>query len=187
LYPLIHQLEHIVREKNERKPEHSRRVSAKKTKAEQLIVVLLEPLIPGEDFINWVLHITIVPWFGVESDQEPNLDKLLSAIANRHSAIDLTVGNLEVFGKLTVNLINPSSGLVALHNDVLTTLENNQFIINQKTYTGTNYRAHVTHQKHASKKSGDKLRITKFALIAQTYRTDTGLVTKRLIREYPMQ
>ena len=159
------------------------------SKNEHLIVIPLEPLKTGEQFIEWPLHITIVPWFGVEESRAQELDDLLLEIASRHLPIEAKVGRVAMFGAhhdISVNLIQPNPALDVLHQDVFDSLEKCGFAIHQKEWLDENYKPHIAWQggKHCAE--GQEMQIAKFALIKQTRQKVTGTMVKELAKEYQL-
>lgn len=158
-------------------------------KNEHLVVIPLEELKKGEQFVEWPLHITVVPWFVVEEERSQELDDLLGEIATRHHPIELIVGRLTMFGAhndIRVNLINPNQALTDLHFDVLNSLEANNFPIHQKEWLGDKYQAHIAHQEDKFYTEGQQIEIVSFSLIKQLRQKTTGTMIKELKKEYPL-
>jgi 2'-5' RNA ligase len=156
-------------------------------KNEHLVVIPLEELKKSEQFVEWPLHITVVPWFAVEEERGQELDDLLSEIATRHHPIELIVGRLAMFGAhndTPVNLIDPSQALTDLHLDVLNSLEANHFPIHQKEWLGDKYQAHIAHQEDKFYTEGQHIQIANFALIKQLRQKVTGTMVKELEKDY---
>lgn len=146
----------------------------------------MEPLKKGEQFIEWPLHITIVPWFAMPEEEYVMLDSLLSKIAAKHKTFNVKVGGIEMFAKgtLAVKLIEPSQELQALHRDVFNTLENNGFPIHQKEFLGDKYRPHFIYKPEDKIKTGTAITVHSFSLIKQIRQKVTGIMVKELASEY---
>jgi hypothetical protein len=154
---------------------------------ENVVAILLEPMALNKEFIQWPLHITIVPWFhGYDARK---LDDLLSGIAKAHENFWAVVGPLERFGQrkeVEVNVIDDCDKLTRLHWDVFNTLETNDFKIHQKDFVGDGYRAHITRQPESWKDKGEKVEIKAFALVKQERLKKTGEIVKMIVKQYEL-
>lgn len=156
-------------------------------KEENVIAVILETIRLGEEFIEWPLHITIVPWFHGYDAQK--LDHLLAELAAKHRSFSARVGKIERFGQkkdVAVNVIDDSPELINLHLAVFNQLEANGFIIHQKEYVAGNYRGHITRQTHAAMKEGQKIKIGSISLVHQERLEQTGEIVKTVIKNYEL-
>lgn len=157
---------------------------------EHLVVIMLEPVEFNVEFEVWPQHITIVPWFPV--DDEDRLDKLLSEIASRHKPFDVTVEGQEIWGrqdKFQVLTIADNEQLRLLHQDVFHGLEVSGFPIHQKDFLGDKYRPHISIRNETQKQQshpsiGAQLKVGEFSLIGQTRLKKTGLMIKRVKKNY---
>jgi hypothetical protein len=154
---------------------------------ENVVAIVLEHIDVGREFIEWPLHITIVPWFhGYDAKK---LDDLLAGLAASFTPFRAKAGPIEKFGPkkdVTVNVIDDSKELKELHQAVFYTLETNDFIIHQKDFVGDGYMAHVTHQTHAFLKEGAQITIKSFSLIEQERLKKTGEIVKKIVKEYEL-
>lgn len=155
------------------------------------MVVMLEPKPVGQEFEVWPPHITIVPWFPCKD--EHRLDEVLSSVASRHQALEVTAGEIEQWGdreKFEVLKVEDDGRLHELHQDVFNNLENNGFFIHQKDYLGDKYTPHVTLRNYESRdyhpKAGTPITVGKFALIKQIRLKKSGRMIKSLVREYEL-
>ena len=157
-------------------------------KNEHLIVIPLEPLKKSKPFIDWPLHVTIVPWFAVPEERAEDLGILLTNIATRYRKFNVKVGGVAMFanGQLSVKLIEPAETLQALHLDVFNTLENNGFTIHQKDFLNANYRPHFIYQPEDKFKTGSLITISSFSLIRQVRQKVTGTMVKELVKEFEL-
>lgn len=152
---------------------------------ENVIAILLEPLQLDREFIQWPLHITIVPWF--HGYDEEKLDLLLAGLAKAVKPFSAVVGDVEKFGPkkdVAVNVIDDNSDLIKLHEIVFNELERNGFVIHQKDFVGDKYRAHVTRQPISNANFGDELEIKSLTLIKQERLKKSGVVVKKAVKEY---
>ena len=155
---------------------------------EHVVAIVLEPVAIGQEFIDWPLHITIVPWF--PRDDAQKLDSILTNVAKTQSGFSVEVGEIEKFGpekNVKVNLIKDSSGLNELHWIIFKVLEKNKFGIHQKEYVGNGYRPHITHQPHGHARLGDSFRVKSFILVKQVRQKKTGIMIKAIDKEYSLQ
>lgn len=158
---------------------------------EHLVVVMLEPIVPDQEFEIWPPHITIVPWF--PCDDEQRLDKVLSDVASRHQPLKVTAGEVEQWGdkdKFKVLKIEDQGSLHNMHQDVFDSLEQNGFPIHQKDYLGSKYTPHVTLRNFESKDyspaKGTVIKISRFSLIKQLRLKRSGRMIKTLVRDYEL-
>ena len=116
----------------------------------------LEPLHKGDQFKDWPLHVTVVPWFQV------NLYRAFeNALGNKiHSLSPVqitgsseivplrTVGGDEaLFGPeedVRVRKLRDIGALASLHDTLLSMIERFDGQLEDTTYTGTHYVPHVT-------------------------------------------
>ncbi len=155
---------------------------------EFVIVIMLEPVSLGREFIDWPLHITIVPWF--DGNDAKKLDGILSEATKTFPSFSVEVSKIEKFGpkkNIKVNLIKSSPELNELHWSILNVLEKNNFGIHQKEYIGNGYKAHVTHQSHGQKREGENLRINSFTLVKQVRQKKTGSIVKSAVKNYKLK
>jgi 2'-5' RNA ligase len=158
---------------------------------EHLVVIMLEPTPPGEEFEIWPMHITIVPWFTAEDIIK--LDKLLSDIAAKHKSIKVKAGRTEKWGgseKFDVLKLTSKTGLHRLHWDVFKNLEKNGFNIHQKDYMGEKYTPHITLRNSLSDntryKYGEIIDISNFTLIKQLRLKGSGRMIKTPVKNYEL-
>lgn len=154
---------------------------------EHVVAIMLEPVKIGQEFIEWPLHITLAPWF--PCDDEPKLDKILAQIAKDHKSFSITIGGVQKFGSkkdVPVNVVRDNAQLVELHWKIFNALDKSGFPIHQREYVGGGYQAHVTHQVHGKKKSGEKLAIGSFTLVKQIRLKKTGTMVKTIAKTYEL-
>jgi 2'-5' RNA ligase len=154
---------------------------------EHVVAIMLEPVKIGQEFIDWPLHITVVPWFPCDDDKK--LDRILSQVAKSQQGFAAQVSGIEMFGSqknVKVNLVEDNPQLTKLHWRVFNDLEKNDFGVHQKEFVGDGYRAHITHQKHANKQTGDKLEIKSMTLVKQVRLKKTGTMVKTIAKTYKL-
>lgn len=134
---------------------------------EYIFCVLIDSYDEGDEFIEWPLHITLVPWFFVPDITEFQLS-ITEAITYLRP-IHVIVGEERVWGPNTVNVIERSEPLHDLHARLLRqTNMSGRIVINQQ-YTGENYTPHITQQSSLSATPGDKIIIDQFCIIKKTH------------------
>jgi 2'-5' RNA ligase len=156
-----------------------------------LIVIMLEPMPRGEDFETWPMHITVVPWF--PCDKGRKLDKILMDLAARHQPMEVRVGGPEDWGradKFKVIKIEEDGQLHALHMDVFSSLEKNDYPIHQKDYLGEKYVPHITLRNSLADdkryETGEVIQIDRFTLVSQQRLKGSGRTIKTLVRDYEL-
>ena len=155
---------------------------------EHVVAIMLEPVTVGQEFIDWPLHITIVPWF--PCDDAEKLDSILADVAKTHAGFLVEVGEIEKFGPkkdIKVNLVKDSPELDKLHWTIFNILEKNNFGIHQKEYVGDGYKPHITHQPHGQKSKDEKLKIETFTLVKQVRQKKTGTMVKTIAKAYKLK
>lgn len=161
-------------------------MNAKKTSSEQLLVFMVRPH-SRQSFVHWPLHVTIVPWFSVGSNQGARLNLALETLAKQHKHLQAVIDHTETWGDHIVEVIAPNPLLKSFHLDVLRMLEQHNFVIQNPKYTGEIYRPHVTRQKRAGKLSiGDVLELSSFVLIEQNKNPKTGEMVKTILKEFSL-
>jgi len=154
---------------------------------EHLVVIMAEATRVGREFVEWPLHITIVPWF--PTADEAKLDAVMEILAARHQAFEVKVGKIDYFGKkdkLAVNHIEDNNRLRDLHWEVFHSLEKNGFLIHQKDHLGEKYKPHITHQAGRYKWPGEVVNISALSLVKQIRQKKTGVMIKAVVKEYPL-
>lgn len=154
---------------------------------EHVIAIMLESVSPADKFIEWPLHITIVPWFHCDATEK--LDKFLHNVADKQTRFSAKVGQSHMLGKnkdVPVSLIDESPKLAKLHQKILEILEKNGYRVHQKEWVGENYIAHITHQLHGRKHPGEKLKINSFTLVRQDRLKKTGTMVKTIVKSYEL-
>lgn len=82
-----------------------------------LIAYLLDDLVVGEKFKPSALHITILPWFALETEEEPFIEWFYSNFSE-FKAFEARVGQKKIFGPkrdVPVNIVEPQTQFMGLH------------------------------------------------------------------------
>ena len=135
-----------------------------------IVVHIIDKRQVGDNFarkrLAWPLHATLVRWFTPASIEA--CTPALQQVADRHGPFEVMVGDEADFGPegiTRVNLINDSKPLQALHQELLTAVQESGGKFESERWLGDEYRAHVTHHGEQRKHKGDILLIGDFHLV----------------------
>ena len=134
------------------------------------------------DMKNWPLHVTVVPRFAIDMDENKILELVGKAVEGIPPA-NAVAADDEMFGAnhdLRVTLLDMSPALKNLHNELYSQLLDHKAIFDEPQYCGENYRAHATVQKSGRLQKGNKLVIDELALIDMFHDQD---IRKRKLLE----
>lgn len=121
-----------------------------------MIVHLLEDHEPGHRFVRnshqWPLHITLVPWFYIESFNLPHLDEALANLSKTKQPFDIKVGTQVMLrsgegGLLPVNIVAEQRDIKQLHLELLGLVRSKYkaFHLSPPKFIEGDYIAHITH------------------------------------------
>ena len=136
--------------------------------------------------INWPLHITIVPLFAIDMDENKLLE-LMSKTVEGIPPANAVAADDEMFGAnhdLRVTLLDMSPALKDLHNKLYSQLLDHGAVFDKPQYCGDNYRAHATVQKSGRIKKGDKILIDELTLIDMFHEQD--IRQRKIIDQIPL-
>lgn len=151
-------------------------MNASKTKPfRYLIAYLLDDLSVGAKFKPSALHIIILPWFALETDEEPFIKWFYSHFGMLHS-FDAKVGQKAMFGPkkdAPVSLIGPAPEFMKMHKLALSWFGRvGARWAERDPYVGDDYIAHITQRKGYVLKEGDSIRISSLSLFKANRRED---------------
>jgi 2'-5' RNA ligase len=131
-------------------------------------------------FVGWPSHITVIPWFDIDTDDLAIIAlQRVAAITKRFTA---EVGREDHFGKLTVNHVE-SPDLHTAHNLLVGEIENlggdNPF----PQYILDNYRPHITRKRDKLFHPGDQFCIEGFVLVKTKRDEPRQTRLKRVVAE----
>lgn len=153
---------------------------------EYMVAYLIEPLHKGAEFTAWPLHLTIIPWF---SGTDNGAVKAIKTVVRQTQPFTVKAGGKDFFGPKKdkpVRLMQHSSGLYELHNDLLDGLSEHGFVLASASYTGKDYRPHVTDKHNSGLETGMRLLIDRVELIeAHESQPRQGRI-KRLIESFEL-
>lgn len=134
-----------------------------------VLVKLLEQMDEGTEFSasNWPLHVTLASNFVVDWETTGLFEKLSMLLAEREP-VKAVAGSDEYFGpqkQVHVTLLEMSSELASLHNDIIALLKSVGAVFDEPRYLEAGYRAHSTVQRHARLHKGDAVNIDELTII----------------------
>lgn len=147
-----------------------------------LLAFFVDKKAVGNTFINWPLHITIIPWFFVHDID--TLDAKINRISKKFFKLSVTGRELTKYGERTVCLVSNEYTLQQIHRAVYTTLQmlNARFI--DTRYFGDNYTPHITWQESEKYLIGDVFDAAGFYLVKRHKDKQTGRYIKTIAQEY---
>jgi hypothetical protein len=138
---------------------------------DRLICVLTETQTVGATFKDWLLHVTIVPWFRLEIDTSlivRDLEKILDRVgpfevvmSEQHVQFGHQKGKLATLVRLPSSLI----GIEKIVRDYLH--GQSAWLVDESTRHFRDFRPHVTAQQSGSLRTGDRFRCDRLYIIEQ--------------------
>ncbi len=139
------------------------------------IATMLDDLPIGATFDPSALHITILPWFALETAEEPFLEwfyKHFDAV----NSFEAQVGEQRMFGPkkdVPVNLIEPAEQFLELHQIALSWFGAlGAHWAERDPYVGDDYTPHVAQRRGFVLEEGQRLPINSLTLIKARRRED---------------
>ena len=108
---------------------------------------------------SWPLHSTVVDTFAIDWSASEMTERLKNVLKN-HATASSEAEDDRFFGEngqVQVALLNRSSSLARLHQDVLSVLEEGGLKLNDPQFARDGFLPHATVQKHARLNKGDKV------------------------------
>jgi 2'-5' RNA ligase len=137
---------------------------------DRLVCAFVEPQTVGLQFTQWLLHVTVVPWFRIGETTEVirgGLQRALSAI----KPFSVTVEGEAMFGprkNRPVKLLRSPNGFEAIEPKVRNYLhKKSALLIDETTKRKTPFRAHITLQPGASIADGDVVTCNRLYIVEQ--------------------
>lgn len=134
---------------------------------EYILVLMLEPVLLGQQFVAWPLHITLMPWFEIDVAEE-KLAQLLEPIVKEHQALDLTAGEHAWFGPrqtVPVILVHKTAELQILHEAVLNLVHQHHWPLVASQYTGKQFNPHASKRRHTELLPETHLKVKEMYLV----------------------
>lgn len=139
------------------------------------ISYLLDDLAIGAKFKPSALHITVLPWFALETDEGPFLTWFYKHF-DQIQAFEAVVGEPMMFGPqkdVPVNLIEPKAEFLKLHHLALSWFgELGARWAERDPYVGDDYKPHVAQRHGFVLQAGQTLPITSLSMFKATRRED---------------
>ena len=135
---------------------------------DRLICDFVDEFKIGEVFSNWPLHITIVPWFRVDTPTDQiaqGLQKSLTPV----KPFTLTVGESAVFGprKRQAHVLEPSQ-LTEVEKRVRKYFHQKRaWLVDETTTRRYDFRPHITFQGDEHLQLGDRVQIDRLYVVQQ--------------------
>ncbi len=135
--------------------------------AEKLIISTLEPVGVGDDFPSLPLHITLMPWFEIEQENVPELERYLGTIASKRDVLNLIGQDIAMYGKdntIKVRELTRTPELVRVHADISAVIAWSHGK-RPADYIHENYSPHVSFTDGVSIDEGEVAKVDAFQLV----------------------
>ena len=116
---------------------------------------------------SWPLHSTVVDTFAIDWSVDEMAERLKDTLKN-HATANSEAEDDRFFGEngqVQVVLLNRSSSLARLHQDVLSVLEEGGLKLNDPQFARDGFLPHATVQKHARLNKGDRVQFTALSIV----------------------
>ena len=135
---------------------------------DRLVCAFVDQLDKDDQFIDWPLHVTIVPWFRIDISSDKLAGELADSLCDFKS-FQVVIGDETKFGHdKTVNLVAQPTPLLEIEERVRTAIKRHAaWLVDETTKRQREYRPHVTAQKHARLYRGDTLICDTFYIVEQ--------------------
>lgn len=121
-----------------------------------LVGVFIEKFDVGDTFEEWPLHVTLVPWFRLETAKEQFIRKLKKELAPIKPFTD-TAGEREIFSKREANVLDKRKWQT-LHEAVLACVYNTaEPAARQFRFVAEAFQPHVTVQPDGGLRAGESV------------------------------
>ena len=132
-----------------------------------LIAYLLEDVAVGERFSSSTLHITILPWFALETDEQPFIDWFYKHF-DEVQAFEATADRRAMFGPhkdVPVTILEPAAEFMKLHMLALSWFGSvGARWAERNPYVGDDYIPHIAQHYGYVLEPGQKLAINQISL-----------------------
>lgn len=140
-------------------------VNARNDTPRYMFAHLLEPRAEGSTFGDWPLHITLVPWFKLNTTPTEFIAGTSDQI-NRIEVFDVQLGRIAYLAWVRVRQVMPSEELQGLHETVLDVSKKLGQNVARLNYVADKFWPHVTpKKKQPSVRKGQQILISRFELI----------------------
>jgi len=136
---------------------------------DRLVCTFVKPQQVGTEFVQWPLHVTLVPWFRTDIPTEALADEIGQSLreggAYRFSGF---IGREAMFGGKTVNLIQTRMPFEILEQAARQVLKNHDaWIVDETTKQRRQFIPHVTAQQSERMQEGDVIAGTRLYIVSQ--------------------
>lgn len=136
---------------------------------DRLFCAFVDNQLPGDTFIEWPLHITIVPWFRTNAPSD-DLGRTLRQRLDGLEPFLVTVGREEKFGhkRKTVNRIVVPSPFENIEEQARQLLhERKAWMVDETTKLRRRFMPHITELKAGRAHEGDSFMVDSLYIIEQ--------------------
>ena len=150
------------------------------------IVCMLQPYKVGDEFTyeTWPLHVTMADVFAIDWHGGKVIAHIKHALADV-KAPQIVVGDPAQLGTAHVMLLQNTTVLQSLHEDVISVLDKNGAVFNNPEFTGEGFVAHCTIQKDKALKTGDTVSINNLCVIDMF--VDADPAKRKIVNVLPLQ
>ncbi len=116
---------------------------------------------------DWPLHITVLPPFHTDAPAS-DIAEAIAAATSGQRALTVTAGHDELFGRredVPVTVIVEDETLARLHHTLVAAVRPFAASPDERAFTESGFRAHVTVKRHRRVNEGDVLALTQIALV----------------------
>lgn len=136
--------------------------------AEKFVLVsALETLNKGDVFVEWPLHVTILPWFTLPTERQRAFENALTNRTHDVASIHTIGGEEAFFGPrqdARVRKLRRIGALASLHQLALETVRSFDGSVDDP-YIERNYEPHVTFQDEKGIEEGQEVTLTALQLV----------------------
>lgn len=137
---------------------------------DRLVCALVEPLNVGDQFSEWPLHVTVVPWFRTEIASDILANELQSSLADM-TEFEASVYGAAQFGRKkdkTVHLVTKPTPFFDIEKRTRSLLKRHSaWLVDESTRTKRQFRPHVTVQASGGLQPGDSFKVDTLYIIEQ--------------------
>jgi 2'-5' RNA ligase len=137
---------------------------------DRLVCAFVEPQEIGQQFRQWLLHVTVVPWYRDTEKTDVICNGLQRALSTIHPFSVMVEGDA-LFGprkNRPVKLLRSPNGFEAIEPKVRNYLHKKRaLLIDETTKRKTTFRAHITLQPGATCTDGDVVTCTHLYIVEQ--------------------
>lgn len=149
---------------------------------DRLLVAFTKPIPIGTQFSEWILHVTVVPWFRLGAPSQAIAVALTEDLEDIAPFVAV-VGEEDHFGhghRKLVNLIELPTSFQVIEARCREYLHDEQaWIVDETTSRRYDYRPHITAQTSGRVKQGDTFKCDRLYIVEQKgeYKEVTSIIT----------